>query len=211
MKIFFVSVAFEDNRYIEQQKRLIESIDKYHPDSEGFHWTNLLPPNSKPFLDSLYGFKVHAVQYALDQGYDKIMWLDPACILQDRIDFYFDLCKDYGVVAIQDDSKLVASDNALKFFGYGRSDLAGMHLVGGSMYAFHFPYSLPVFELWKRAERKGIFGSQNEEASGKLQGHRADESCMAFSLYKNGFKPLPYTGSRYNWDQNPAIIKKHFK
>ena len=208
--IFFVSVAFGE-QYIKQQERLLESIEKFHPDSEGFHWTGILPPGSKPFLDSLWGFKVHAVKYALDKGYKKIMFLDPAMILLDRIDFYFDLCNDYGVVAIQDDSKLVSSDMALDFFGYGRSDLAGMHLVGGSMYAFHFPYSTKVFELWYEAEKRGLFGSQLDEAKGKLQGHRADETCMAFSLYKNGFKPLPYTGSRYNWDQNPAIEKKHFK
>lgn len=208
--ICFVSVAF-GHEYVKQQERLIESINKFHPESHGFHWTDKLPDGSKPFLDSLYGFKVHAVRHAILNGYDKIMWLDPAMILVDKVDFYFDLCRDYGVVAIQDDSKLVSSDMALGFFGYGRSDLADMRLVGGSLYAFHFPYSSKVFELWERAERKGIFGSQWQEASGKLQGHRADESCMALSLYKNGFKPLPYTGSRYNWDQNPAVIKKHFK
>lgn len=208
--MIFVSVAFGP-QYVEQQKRLIESIDKIYPNAEGLHWSDTLPLGSKPFLDSLYGFKVHAVQKALDLGHDKIMWLDPAMILLDKIDFYFDLCKDYGVVAIQDDGKLVSSDRALEFFGYGRSDLDGMHLVGGSMYAFHFPYSKPVFDLWQKAERKGIFGSQWEEARGELQGHRADETCMALSLYKNGFKPLSYTGSRYNWDQNPALIKKHFK
>lgn len=209
--IAFVSVAFGDKRYIKQQMRLIESIDKFHPDSVGFHWTDALPPGSKKFLNSLYGFKVHAVLHALNQGYQKIIWIDPACYLLDRIDFYFEWCKQYGVLAIQDDNKLPASDSALSFFKYKRNEIQDFHLVGGSMYVFNFPYSESVFKLWHRAELLGIFGSQFEEASDKLQGHRADESCMALSLYKNGSRPLPYTGSRYNWDANAAIKKEHFK
>lgn len=210
--IAFCSVAFGDPRYIEQQNRLIESINKCYPSGvDQCHWTNALPSQAKPFLTSLYGFKVHAVKHLIDQGYKKIVFFDPAMIVLENIDFYFDLCKEHGVVAIMDDTKLPASNSALKHFGYTMEDIKGFHLVGGSMYVFNFPYSQPVFDLWYNAEINGIFGSQEEEATGKLQGHRADESCMALSLYKSGFKPLPYTGSRYNWDQNPVVIKKHFK
>src|SRR5688572_9490313 len=136
--IAFCSVAFGDPRYIEQQNRLIQSIWKYYPTgAEQIHWTHNLPVTSKPFLQSLYGFKVHAVKHLLDLGYKKIVFFDPAMIVVDKIDFYFDLCEEHGVVAVMDDTKLPASNSALKHFGYTREDIRGFHLVGGSMYVFN--------------------------------------------------------------------------
>lgn len=208
--IAIVSVAFGDSRYLQQQARLIESINKVHPEADGFHWTDQLPPGSPRFLDSLYAFKVHAVLHAINEGYERILWLDPACVLLDRIDFLFDLCRTCGVVAVKDDNKLPASDTALEHFGYSRADIAGFHLVGGSVYAFDMQHSKQVFRMWYDAERRGIFGSQFQAASEKLQGHRYDETCMALSLYKNGFAPLGPNVVSYNFD-GAKIQKFHFK
>lgn len=209
--ICFVSAAFNEKRYIEQQTRLIESIDKYHPEAEGFHWTDELPPGAQPFLNSLYGFKVHAVMHAYNEGYERILFLDPACILLDRIDFLFELCPRHGVVAVKDDNKLPASNSALSHFGYRREDIADLHLVGGSVYAFNMYYSKQVFKEWYKSERFGIFGSQTEASSERLQGHRYDESCMALALHKHGFGPVGPDVARYMQGENSAIDKKHFK
>lgn len=210
-EICFVSAAFNDQRYIDQQTRLIESIDKFHPEAKGFHWTDEMPPGSRPFLESLYGFKVHAVLHAINEGYERILFLDPACILLDRVDYLFDLCRSHGVVAIRDDNKLPASNTALEHFKYRRSDIADFHLVGGSVYAFDMYYSKHVFRMWYDAERFGIFGSQHEAACEKLQGHRYDETVMALSLYRHGFQPVAPDVGRYMSGENCAIDKRHFK
>lgn len=209
-QICFVSVAFGDPRYIDQQKRLMKSIEDVHPEAQHYVWTQQTPAGSAPFLNSLYGFKVHAVLHAINEGYERILFLDPACIVLQRLDYLFDLCDTHGVVAIKDDNKLMASDSSLAHFGYRRQDIADFHLVGGSMYAFKFPASMPVFRMWYDAERAGIFGSQYEAASEKLQGHRYDETCMALSLYKHGYEPVGPDVGRYNYEGG-AIIKKHFK
>lgn len=208
--IAFCSVAFGDKRYLEQQDRLIESINEFHPEAVAFHWTNELPTGSKPFLESLYGFKPHAVLQAINEGYERIIWLDPACILIDRLDYLFDLCPKHGVVAVKDDNKLPASDTALAHFKYRREDIADFHLVGGSVYAFDMKYSGPVLKAWHHAEILNIFGSQHEEAMGKLQGHRSDETCMALSLYRHSFQPVTTEEARYNY-LGGAIQKFHFK
>lgn len=210
-RIAIVSAAFGDQRYVDQQYRLKESIELTMPDAAQFHWTNELPPGSPEFLNSLYGFKPHAVLYAMNEGYERILFLDPACILLDRVDFLFDLCKRHGVVAVKDDNKLPASDAALAHFRYRRKDIADFHLVGGSVYAFDMYYSKPVFMEWYKAERNGIFGSQYEAASEKLQGHRYDETCMALSLYRHGFEPVGPDVARYMCGENKAIDKRHFK
>lgn len=206
----FVSVAFGDKRYKDQQIRLMESIDRTNPGTQGFHWTDELPPGAQPFLNSLYGFKVHAVLHAYNEGYRKIIFLDPACIVQGDVQFYFAICKKHGVVAIKDDNKLMVSNTALQHFNRKRDDVANLHLVGGSLYVFHFPHSDKVFHDWYHAERAGVFGSQFEAASEKLQGHRYDETCMALALDRNGFQPVAVDVGSYNFN-GAVITKQHFK
>ena len=88
-----------------------------------------------------------------------------------------------------------------------------LQLYFHSFYYFDFETQLAkdIFSQWKLAEEKGIFGSQDEQSVGLLQGHRMDETVMSICMYKNGIEPMTYTGSRYNWDSNAIMIKKHFK
>lgn len=213
--IAFCCVAFGE-KYIEQQIRLKESILNIYPNANLFFWTGGdLPIGSQAFLASLYGFKPHAVTAAYNAGFKKIVFFDPAIILLDKLDYYDTLLKEYGVLAVRDEQKLigVTSDNCKKYFDLDDNWLENKYLVGGSFYYFDFETDLckKIFADWKLAEEKGIFGSQDEQSTGHLQGHRSDETVMAICLYKNGSKPLPYVGSRYNWDENPIMIKKHFK
>lgn len=216
MSTCFVSVAFGDKRYIEQQARLKHSILQIYPDAPLFFWTNEMPPGSRSMNESLYGFKPHAVKYALDQGYKQIMFFDPAIILVKPIDFYQDIVKDYGVLAAQDDNKLTkfCYDKALDSYYITREDIKDWHLVGGSFYYFDFDFTLckTIFNTWLSSELRGLFGSQKEQASEQLKGHRNDEAMMALALYTSGSKPL--TGDvRYNCENDEvAILKKfHFK
>lgn len=218
----FVSVAFGDKRYIEQQARLKHSILQIYPDAPLFFWTDEMPPGARPMNESLYGFKPHAVQYAWDQGYKKIMFFDPAIILMKPIDFYMEKVEEFGVCCAQDDNKLdpFCGDKALMEYRHImgnsllRDDIKDWHLVGGSFYYFDFMLSHCqwIFSDWLKAEKLGLFGSQKEQASGKLQGHRNDEAMMALALYTNGSKPM--SGDvRYNCENKDLCIldKKHFK
>jgi hypothetical protein len=210
--ICFLSVAFGE-RYIEQQTKLHQSLQAIHPDAKHFAWTDTYPPGSQLHKDSLYGFKPHAVQYALDQGYKRIIWVDTAIVLQHPVDYYWSLTEKYGVLAAKDDNALskCIGQKALDYFG--NPNLEGVHLVGGSLYVFDFniPLCHRIFNRWLFAEEAGIFGSQQELSSGKINGHRHDESCMAMSLYKSGSQPVSCDVLMYNQGENSIVIKKHFK
>jgi hypothetical protein len=215
-EVAFTSVAFGDKRYIEQQARLKHSIQMIYPDAPLFFWTNEMPPNARSMSESLYGFKPHAVNYALKQGYKKIMFFDPAIILMKPIDFYMEKVQEYGVCCARDDNKLspFCSDRALNSYGLTRDDIKDWHLVGGSFYYFDLdiPLSRAILEEWRYDEKAGLFGSQQEQASGKLQGHRNDEAMMALSLYSNKSRPMS-DDVRYNCENKELCIldKKHFK
>jgi hypothetical protein len=215
-QVVFVSVAFGDKRYLEQQERLKHSIKLIYPDAPLYFWTNEMPPGARSMSDSLYGFKPHAVRFAYDQGYTKIMFFDPAIILMKPIDFYQEKVKEYGVCCARDDNKLspFCSDKALSAFDLDREKIKDWHLVGGSFYYFDFTIQLckEIFHLWISSEKAKLFGSQQEQASGKLQGHRNDEAMMALALYMSGSKPMS-DDVRYNCENKEVEIlaKAHFK
>jgi len=213
MKDFvFVSVAFGP-QYVAQQDRLRKSIVAIYPDANILFYRDELPISSKPFLDSLYGFKVHAIQDAIDLSYEKILWLDPAMILMDKVDLLF----SHELVAIRDENKLSTyiSNSYLEYSGYTRLKLEyeGVHLVGGSLYYFDMANKTvrAVFKGWASDERHGWFGSQQQEASEQLNGHRADESCMAMTMIQNEIYPVTPAAVGYCTAVNPVFTKKHFK
>ena len=208
--IAFCSVAFGE-QYIKQQERLQESIIKTQGKAGHYQYTNEMPPGAKPFLESLYGFKVHAVKNALNMGFKKIIWCDTASILQKPVDYYFTL--GLPIIAAKDDSSLwgTTCDFALEYFGNLNTE--DKHLVGGSFYVFDFnhPDCEKMFNRWAQAEADGIFGSQEQMSTGKANRHRHDESCMALTLYEFGYKPMPVDIMKYNIGEESIVIKNHFK
>lgn len=210
--VVFVSVAF-GMAYVRQINRLKKSIEKIYPKANTMFWVDKLPRGSHPFLESLYGFKPHAIDEARKQ-YSRAIWLDPAMILVDKVD---DLISQDKLIAVRDDSKLynVISDKCYDYFNLDKEEVKAKdwHLVGGSLYFFNFenPTTCEILDEWLRAERNLIFGSQDEASTDKLQGHRYDEAVMAILMYLNGVEPVGPDVIRYCQGSNSMFIKKHFK
>lgn len=211
--LVFCSVAF-GKEYVQQQARLRESIRFFYPNANLLFYTEELPPGSRPFLDSLYGFKPHLAQEARKRGYKRLMLLDPAMIMVAPLDGVYDR---YSVVAAKDTSVLwnVTSHRAADFFGTSRVEIRnkGWHLVGGSFYYLNLETASAVMVLdrWTEAERAGMFGSQQEAASEQLQGHRYDETIMALCMYQAGIEPQDPDKIGYCIETNSVWQKKHFK
>lgn len=209
--LVFVSVAFGE-LYIAQQDRLKQSILDIYPDANIMFFRDTLPSGSKPFLESLYGFKVHAIAEA-KRFFKKVLWLDPAILLNNKIDVLF----NFDMVAVKDDNLLhsLVSNNCLNYYLTTREEieLNQIHLVGGSLYYFNFNVEAAnlVFKSWHHAEILNIFGSQEEAATEKLQGHRYDETCMALSMFQTGIYPVSPDQIGYCTSLNPVFTKKHFK
>lgn len=214
MKDFcFVNVSFREP-YVSTQNRLRDSILAIYPDATLFFWTDEMPPGARLFQESLYGFKVHAIEYARKQGFNKVIWIDTCCILKNYIEPLFDAIEYYGVYAIRDDEALVrryVSKDAEEAMTAGIPP--NLHLVGGSLYIFDFGIELSecVFNNWKEMEQNGLFGTQemitNEKNDGiEKCGHRMDETCLALSMSNYGKMPL----LREMWMYDKVIEKKHF-
>lgn len=200
----FTSVAFGP-RYVEQQQRLHKSICEHYSADHHIQWTDTLPPGSKPHKESPYGFKVHAIEHARSLGHKKIIWIDTACILKDKVDYWFALIDKYGVVAAKDDNKLMGCIGDKAWIYFGGVTISDLHLVGGSLYVFDFDNktSARIFETWKKAEADGKFADE--------QHHRHDEACMSMALWFTYCEPTPYDVARYNNGPGSIVIKDHFK
>jgi hypothetical protein len=208
------AVSFGE-KYNWRMGRLKETLENTNPNVRFFSWVDRMPDGARPFKESMYGFKPHAIQIAKDQGFKKIAWIDCTAVVLDDLHYYDQFTAEHkGVLAVQDDNKLtgICSDKALKYLGKKKEYLNDKHLVGGSFYYFDFnvPGCETIFNRWMEAEKKDLFGSVMEEISERLQGHRADETMMSLFLYENGSKP--FTGAtRYNWEKGGIIQKMHFK
>lgn len=210
--LVFCSVAFGDQRYIQQQIKLRHSIQAIYPKANLQFYTNGLPPNAKEMADSLYGFKVHVVAEAR-KSFDKVIWLDPAMLLVDKIDRLM----NFKMIACKDDSRLseTISEKFLNHLGITREWVheKGWNLVGGSFYYFDFSDLITrlVFDRWMEYEQGGWFGTQREQASEQINSHRNDESCMSIALHLNGLKPCLHDEVGYCVSENPIFRKEHFK
>lgn len=229
----FTSYCFDNKAaggdYKGQQDRLKESILAIYPNAN-LHFVYELEEIGKPkFQKSLYGFKCQLVKDCLNKGFKKIIFFDTAMVLNDTVDYWFNIIKDYGVLAPIDRQTLdnVTSDSCLSFNGLTRAEVSDINLVGGSIYVFDFNTELcnNIFAKWITMEYAGKFGTQEDLTNGTLQNHRMDETCMALSLAYYYIQPLGHDKIKYAYlkpgedklhtmgelDYNPIAIKKHFK
>lgn len=211
----FCNVSFGE-RYVLTQKRLKESILKHHPKANLFFWTDSLPPNSLSHDESHYGFKVHAIEFARQQGYTKVIWIDTCAILNKPITELFPIIEENGVLAIQDDVLLhrYSSDHFKKLV---KDEIKKeWHLVAGSIYIFDFKkiQAENIYSLWRHFESLGYFGgasSPKEENDGIDKcGHRMDETVLAYCMYSNNIIPQTCDKGKYNQNETSVVLKQHF-
>lgn len=152
------------------------------PYSEGIVKENVV----SRFQQSLYGFKPHAIQKAIDAGYKLVIWFDPSVLPTCRIEELFNELKKTDMMVIKGDRSLsyMTNDKAYNWFGLSKGDTVNINHIGGTFYGFNFnnPKTVEVFNLWKEAEESGIFGNQDDF----MAGHWCDESCMALAMFKVG-------------------------
>lgn len=160
---------------------IISFVDEL-PYSEGIVKENIV----SRFQKSLYGFKPHAVHAAIDKGYKLIIWFDPSVLPTCSINDLFEELNQTDMLVIKGDRSInwMANDKAFNWFGLDKKDTVNVNHIGGTFYGFNFnnPKTVEVFNLWKQAEKFGIFGNQDEF----MAGHWADETCMALAMFKCG-------------------------
>lgn len=193
-KTCIVSVAFR-NPYVQHMDKLVEFIKNDAQPVDMLFFKDELPSKDgiikedivTHFQKSLYGFKPHAIQQAIEMGYEKIIWLDPSILPTVSLKVLIDALDEHPMVVRTGDAPITKMTNARvkKWFDVTDADLEGVKHIGGTIYCFNFNNlkTREVFDLWRLAEIEGMFGDQDEFMKGDCW---ADESAMVLSLHKIG-------------------------
>jgi hypothetical protein len=170
-------------------------------------WRDCLPHGSKPHNESPYGFKVHAIRFAFDRGYESVLWVDsPAFSIQRNVSPIFEVIEKNGYYAMSHDDPLInwTSQRMLNEFDLKAEDIADKNLPSGSCYGFNkvFKDNL-IFDVFEMSEKKGYFESH---MIGEGKWHRHDETVLALILTKAKL-PVLYFDPLFQSDKPECLIR----
>lgn len=191
-------VTYADGHYIPVQKTLIKNIRKFYPDVAIFDFNHPkdIHPCCPTHQEAPYGFKVYAVEYARNKGYDIVIWLDSPNRLIRKIDDWITEIEKVGVYLQKDGwwCGQWANDKSLDYFGVSRDEAMTIHNVYACILAFDFRHTVTsvFFERWKKACMDGMFygkgknDQKTESQDPRCLGHRYDQTCAELIAYQIG-------------------------
>ena len=172
-------------RYPKLLERLRESCLKYKLPHILWH---TYPPGSRSHHISPYGFKVHAIMNAVQQGFKTIIWADSAAYLVKDPSSFFQLVKEKGIVFLGRGDRLVqwVNDRSLIYFGFKRNALEKEWLCSGTVFGFDFTHQVAndfLNELLAY-EKNDWFKEDSQKPGNEFLSHRHDEAIMSLMLMK---------------------------
>lgn len=203
--------------YGQYADRLERSLDAHGGGAARRIWRDSWPTGSPSHADHNYAFKVYAVQAALKEGFERVMWLDSGTELIADIGPLWDHIDDHGVgiLSAWDTLGEWVSDEVLEHYRVSRDEAMNLKLGGGCYVgvAADSNAGMKFFSEWLRlAATTRFFRGYHSEGSSamrslvldgpegkkvsddpRVKGHRSDEACFALYAHVNGLATLPLT------------------
>ena len=204
--------------YPKGSKRLERSLIYHGFAGEIKTWTNELPPGSPTHEECPYGMKLYAMQWAMEQGHQSILWLDSSawCVKYPKVHQDAMARDGYYLVGNGDwKADQWTNDVCLAHFGLTREEAAAIPLVSGGIIGLDFRNEIAreFFRQYAEAMNAGAFkGSWTavpEEGSGeRYRGHRHDQSRAPISAHRMGlFKHPEQTYDYYYQPTMPDTVE----
>jgi len=130
-----VMVGVSQSRLLEPYvARFRETFKKYACCDRIYIYDKAWPPGSPCHLECNYGFKVHAVNHARSEGFQKILWFDSSCYAFAPLEPLWQRLERDGHVLIEDANALGkwSSDRSLEDFNVTRDQAMSMRLMCGT-------------------------------------------------------------------------------
>lgn len=198
-----VSFANHHGRYVQNLARLSDSLrDNFDGDFLGFVGDNSV--GAEPHHLNPYNFKIHAIQKAIDAGYENILYLDSSCFAVNNVQPIFDMIESQGNVA-QMAGHLCSTwtnDRTLAYFGITRDDAEKMPMIGNAgFFGMNTKNKAAIdhFTQWKQSMLDGMFvgrwdnNEKTESLDERCKGFRHDMSCnsVLFNILGMMDKAIP--------------------
>ena len=180
----------EGSPYKRGQERLIRSLI-YH----GFRYDILAFQDFQTDdFDKTCGYniKADALTVAINQGYERILWLDSSVWAIKPIEPLFDYIDENGWYFYSNGFNMaqMADDKALEHFGYTRDEAEKIPDLSSSMFGLHMgnPRAQEFAEEWIKTAKLGMWSTSREHGGGskdpRFMFDRQDQSCASLLVHK---------------------------
>lgn len=197
--------------YPKGTERLRKSLEGRY-DGDILFFNDVLPPNARPHNVSNYGFKIHAIQSAIDNGFDTILWLDCSMYAVKDITPIFDKIKKNGYYFINNgfNAAQTLTDNALHNLEITRDEAEKIPEVASGLFGLDMKNkkAAEFYRQWKYHEAVGSFnGSRNhnpkDSTDPRFLFSRHEQSVASVLLHRLGMNKLSFWGEEGDyWSQN---------
>lgn len=144
--------------------------------------------------DNPYAFKIYAIEEAVRQGYDQVLFFDASVYAVKPLQPVWDWLTEKGIF-LEEAGHYCGSwsnDRALEYFGITRDQAMKMPMFSAGYMGLDFrnPISIEFFAEWKEAMLNGIF-------KGSWKDHRHDMAAGSIIANKRGLLPLYSKGGTF--------------
>ena len=205
-KLAFVNVA-TPGYYKQAAEDLIKSIHEHCPNVSIFSFSRFEDFGSPTHTENPYAFKLYAIDYVRDLGYDIIIWCDSPVRLTCPIEEWIAEVEKVGVYLQQTEWTIGqwANDKSLEWFKVSRDDVINLPSCAAGLQGLDFrhPTTIAYFDLWWKAMEAGLFKgawkneTQSESKDPRCTGHRHDQTCAELTCYTLGIPFQPKVMGRY--------------
>jgi hypothetical protein len=222
MKIALVNYSSPIGWYVNGQKRIVDTMKQhgYNGDMVMLNDNNLF--GSPTHQENPYAFKIYAIDYVLEKGYDVVWWMDSSIYPVKNISPVLEIVKEQGYFfeSCGFNAAMWTNDKTLDYFGISRDEAEKIILFSAGFMILDFRKEIvrEFFARWKNACNAGMFkGSWNNEGNTesndlRCHGHRHDLSCASIIAYQLNMEIiqsgtyLSYVGEGYGQPKESSIF-----
>ncbi len=204
-------------RYPPMAKRLKKHLRRIKYNGDTKIWINEYPPDC-PSHDTInYAFKSWAFKWALDQGYEEILWMDSAIMPQKPLDAIFEHMGTRGYLLLQNgwDVLTWTSEACLRAMEVTDEEAKNMTLLMANMMGLNFSHEITrefFLKYWFWCQEPDVMNGSwiNDDKPGSnhgicssnpaTKGHRHDQSVASILMNQMGMTFTPPKGWLEYWN-----------
>ena len=200
--------------YITGQNRLTESLKNVKFDGDILTFQDEQQIGSPPHNEAPYAFKPYALKYAVEKGYELVLWCDASVWAIKPIDAIFDeieknnYCFFHNCMCGE-----WSSDASLNSFGITREKSFDIAMLMGICMGFNMTTDICKEFLKRWLEKandgvtfKGSWNNNNNEVSSdpRVRGHRHDQTAASLIAYQLDMKFITPHLTYFQYYENPT-------
>jgi hypothetical protein len=193
-----VSLATKNSRYVDGLARLSNSLRDNADRIDFLGFIHEHSVDAPLHTESNYGFKVYAIQKAIDLGYEQILWLDASVWAVAPVRPIFDIIEQQGYWFEGNRCWLGewCNDKTLKFYDIEREEALKIPMLQSGFMGFNTKLGYDIWHLFTQGFNEGLFNgawtnaNKTESLDERVLGFRHDQSVLSCILH---YLNLPYS------------------